>query len=123
MHPIVTEMERAPHADRIRLEAFGTREIRKQTMSIVGAEPTEDLVRELADRSGGNPFFVSELVAAGGTDSALSLPDSVPSSLSDLLTARFDQLLPEHRRVLRIAAAVGGEIHPDLLAATTEIEA
>ena len=122
MHPIVTEMERAPHADRIRLEAFGTREVRKQTTSLIGAEPTEDLVRELADRSGGNPFFVSELVAAASGGLPLRLPAACRRRLSDLLTARFDQLLPEHRRLLRIAAAVGGEIHPDLLAASTGLD-
>lgn len=119
MHPIVTEMERAPHAERIRLEPFGTREVRRQTTSLIGTEPTEDLVRELAERSGGNPFFVSELVAAGAGSGQLRLPDSVPSSLSDLLTSRFDHLSAEHRKLIRVAAAVGGEIHPDLLAAST----
>jgi DNA-binding NarL/FixJ family response regulator len=123
MHPIVTEMERAPHAERISLEPFGTREIRRQTTGLIGTEPTEDLVRELADRSGGNPFFVSELVAASMGGLPLRLPASVPSTLSDLLTARFDHLPAEHRRLLRIAAAVGSEIHPELLAAAMSTDA
>lgn len=119
MHPIVTEMERAPHADRVRLEPFAESEVREQAIQILDIEPTEDLVQELADRSGGNPFFIEELIAASHRATPLALPDAVPSSLSDVLTARFDPLLAEHRGLVRVAAAIGGEVNPDLLEAST----
>ena len=122
MHPIVAEMERAPHSQRIRLEPFEALQVREQTTRLIGAEPTEDLVRELAERSGGNPFFVEELVSAAWKGTTLELPESVPSSLSDVLTARFDPLSGEHRHLIRFAAAVGGEIHPDLLSASTGVD-
>ncbi|HSS67956.1 MAG TPA: AAA family ATPase, partial [Nocardioidaceae bacterium] len=54
MHPIVRELERSSHADVLRLDAFTTVELRAHLSDLLDREPTEDLVSELADRSGGN---------------------------------------------------------------------
>jgi class 3 adenylate cyclase/tetratricopeptide (TPR) repeat protein len=66
----------------------------------------------LTERAGGNPLFLTELMAvarqAGGTT---ELPDSVES----LMTSRIDQLSPTDRRVLRCAAVVGGSFTKDLV--------
>jgi class 3 adenylate cyclase/tetratricopeptide (TPR) repeat protein len=67
----------------------------------------------LAERSGGNPLFLAELLAAarqaGGIE---SLPDSVES----LLMAQIDRLSPADRRLLRSAAVLGAVFSPGLLA-------
>jgi class 3 adenylate cyclase/tetratricopeptide (TPR) repeat protein len=67
----------------------------------------------LAERSGGNPLFLAELLAAarqaGGIE---SLPDSVES----LLTAQIDRLAPSDRRLLRCAAVIGAIFSANLLA-------
>jgi DNA-binding CsgD family transcriptional regulator len=119
MHPIVRELDRSGHADVLRLEAFTTLELRAHLSDLLSQEPTEDLVRELADRSGGNPFFIEELVAAGAGSGGRELP----RGLADLLAARTDPLRPEEQRVLRVAAAIGRRVHPDLLAASLDTDA
>jgi class 3 adenylate cyclase/tetratricopeptide (TPR) repeat protein len=67
----------------------------------------------LAERSGGNPLFLAELVAAarqaGGIE---SLPDSVES----LMMAQIDRLSPGDRRLLRSAAVIGAAFSVELLA-------
>ena len=79
---------------------------------------TEDGVRALAEGSdvdahelfrqtGGNPFFVTEVLAAGGT--------GVPSSVRDAVLARAARLDPLARRILDAAAVVGLETDLPLL--------
>jgi DNA-binding CsgD family transcriptional regulator/tetratricopeptide (TPR) repeat protein len=57
--------------------------------------------------TGGNPFFVTEVVAAG--------MDTVPASARDAVLARAARLSPDARSVLEIAAHVGRRVDPDVL--------
>jgi hypothetical protein len=45
-------------------------ELADQLTDILGAPPTADLLERLWTRSGGNPLFGEELLAAGSTDAA-----------------------------------------------------
>ncbi|MGH8946834.1 MAG: adenylate/guanylate cyclase domain-containing protein [Acidimicrobiia bacterium] len=68
----------------------------------LGLAPHE--ITALAQRSGGNPLFLSELVGAARTaDSMGALPDSVEA----VITARIDRLVPTDRSLLRHAAVLG----------------
>jgi DNA-binding CsgD family transcriptional regulator/tetratricopeptide (TPR) repeat protein len=79
---------------------------------------TEEGVRALAEGSGvdphelycqtgGNPFFVTEVLAAGGS--------GVPTSVRDAVLARAARLDPEARNVLDAAAVIGMETDLPLL--------
>jgi DNA-binding CsgD family transcriptional regulator len=79
---------------------------------------SEDAVRQFADGSGqdastlhrltgGNPFFLTEILASGET--------SVPVTVGDAVLARAARLSPEARAILDVAAVIGATIHPDLL--------
>ncbi len=79
---------------------------------------SEEAVRRLAAGSerdpvalhrltGGNPFFLTEVLAGEG----LSVPDSV----GDAVLARAARLSPEARAVLDVAATIGASIDVDLL--------
>jgi class 3 adenylate cyclase/tetratricopeptide (TPR) repeat protein len=70
-----------------------------------------DAVTALADRSGGNPLFVRELVFAArhGT------PERLPESVETLLTSRIDTLAPADRMLLRYASVLGPSFEPELL--------
>jgi DNA-binding CsgD family transcriptional regulator len=57
--------------------------------------------------TGGNPFFVTEVVSGG--------MDSVPASARDAVLARAARLTPEARGVLDVAALVGRRVEPGLL--------
>jgi len=74
---------------------------------------------ELHRLTGGNPFFVTEVVAAGG--------DRLPASVSDAVGARVGRLGAEARDVLEAASVIGLSVEPDVLAAlghgTVAIEA
>ena len=62
---------------------------------------------ELYRQTGGNPFFVTEVLAAGG--------DGVPSSVRDAVLARAARLSEPARNVLDAAAVVGMEASVELL--------
>ena len=57
--------------------------------------------------TGGNPFFVTQVVSSG--------LDSVPPSARDAVLARVARLTPEARGVLEAAALVGRRVEPALL--------
>ncbi len=62
--------------------------------------------REVARASGGNPLFVTELLAMAGGGAV-----SVPPTLHALLAARLDQLEPAERAVLECGAVEGEVFH------------
>ena len=72
---------------------------------------SEDAVRAVALRAGGNPLFLRELVVAAREGAAGELPESVET----LLTTRIDTLAPVDRMLLRYAAVVGGSFRLDLV--------
>ena len=67
----------------------------------------------VGDRSGGNPLFVRELVAAARAAGSV---DALPETVETLITARIDTLAPEDRFLLRNAAVLGARFELDLLA-------
>jgi DNA-binding CsgD family transcriptional regulator len=78
---------------------------------------SEDAVRELAGDggadvgaivrlTGGNPFLVVEMLAAG---------DALPASVRDATLARVARLGPEAKGLVDVAAVVGQRVPPDLL--------
>lgn len=79
----------------------------------------------LAERSGGHPLFVQELVNAYRSGGDL---DSLPDSVEALITSRIDTLAPADRTLLRYASVAGpifsvellGDALPDELPAILE---
>jgi predicted ATPase len=57
--------------------------------------------------TGGNPFFVVEVLASDG--------ETVPATVGDAILARAARLSPEARAVLDVAAVIGATIDSDLL--------
>ncbi len=70
-------------------------------------------IEQLIARAGGNPFFLSELLAAAKAGSDL---DDLPESVESLIAARIDTLAPSDRRVLRQASVLGRQFPANLLA-------
>ncbi|MEJ7585034.1 MAG: tetratricopeptide repeat protein, partial [Acidimicrobiales bacterium] len=95
------------------LEAIAAGEL---LTSLLGAAPPDDLRHALLERSGGNPFFLEELVALLGGRAATATAASVaglgdllqlPETLRGLVAARLDGLGPHERAVLTDAAVMG----------------
>jgi class 3 adenylate cyclase/tetratricopeptide (TPR) repeat protein len=79
---------------------------------------TEDMltplheVSSIAERAGGNPLFLQELVAASREREGL---EALPESIETLITSRIDKLAPPDRTLLRYAAVIGPSFSLDLL--------
>ncbi len=74
--------------------------------------PTDDLAEQIHRRSDGNPFFVEELLGAGGD----AVAGRLPPTLREVLLTRI-VALPEHAQsVIGVAAVAGRRVDHDLLA-------
>src|SRR5215469_2746151 len=62
--------------------------------------------------TGGNPFYVTELLAAP--------PGEVPTSVRDMVIARVARLSPDARKVAELVAAVPGQTEPWLIASVLQ---
>src|SRR5262249_23755640 len=83
----------------LRLEPLGADE----ADALIGDSLPQDLRQRIAVRAGGNPLFITEMLALAS--------DEVPATLQALLTARIDQLQPLERAVLERGAGEG-EVFP-----------
>ena len=67
---------------------------------------------ELHERTGGNPFYVTEVVAGA--------PTRIPATVRDAVLARAARLSPTARRTLEAAAVIGSPVDPGLLAGVVD---
>ena len=66
------------------------------------------MVEALHARTGGNPFFLEELVASAGTGTAEDLASMpLPWTVAELVRTQVDELDPEVRRIVTTAAVLG----------------
>ena len=125
-----TRPVRAPAAEatRLLLEALPPTQARALVGALLGDEADEDLQAFVAERSGGNPLFVEEILRsliadgrlhpdpAGGWRSAAAFEHGdVPATLHGLLLSRIDRLDAPARQLLQVAAALGVEFDAALL--------
>ncbi|HEX2810470.1 MAG TPA: hypothetical protein VHN80_30270, partial [Kineosporiaceae bacterium] len=75
--------------------------------------PAPDVTR-LHEVTGGNPFFVTEVLAAGDAE--------VPATVRDAVLARTGRLTPSGRQALDVVALAGARAELDLLAAVLDPE-
>jgi len=61
---------------------------------------------------GGNPFYIGELLAAGGA--------ALPATVRDAVLARSNRLSLAARQCLEAAAAIGSRVNADLLASVLD---
>jgi len=77
-------------------------------LSVTGEHPlAPHQLRTIAERSGGNPLFLLQLVETGrhsGFDTAL------PDTVEEVLAAQIDRLSPPDRRLLRVASVLGLQV-------------
>ncbi|HEY4378679.1 MAG TPA: adenylate/guanylate cyclase domain-containing protein, partial [Acidimicrobiales bacterium] len=84
--------------------------------TLLGGDPSAEVTEALIDRSGGNPFFLEELVQLiegrtavhqGGDSRHVGPVSELPDTLRGLVAARLDGLSPEVCGVLQDAAVIG----------------
>jgi adenylate cyclase len=91
-----------------------------ELLEILGAGELDPQTREtLLERTGGNPFFMEEIVRSlGGRTSG-----KVPANIHELLQARLDDLSPTAKRVAQRASIIGRFFTLRLLSELTHEEA
>jgi DNA-binding CsgD family transcriptional regulator len=112
LHGLLADVRRDPDLEAIALPGLG----RADVSALVGEISDEALpaarVDELAARSGGNPFYVEELIAAGQRA-------GLPASLGEAILARVSRLAEPVPAVLHEAAVLGVDIDDELLVAVS----
>ena len=68
-------------------------------------------IAALAERSGGNPLFLKELLAAAQAAGGI---EGLPDTVEALITARIDRLPPRERTVLKRLSVLGPTFHSEL---------
>jgi DNA-binding CsgD family transcriptional regulator/tetratricopeptide (TPR) repeat protein len=116
LRPLLTELQRLESVEIIELTTFGEAEVAAQLAGIRGSAPDPDLVATVLARSGGNPFFAEELLAAGAAGLVL------PRSLRDTLEDRVRQMSADAQRIVRVASVAGARIDHDVLAAVADLQ-
>ncbi|MEO8457121.1 MAG: AAA family ATPase, partial [Chloroflexota bacterium] len=106
----------------IRLSELSDRDTRELVESLLDASAVPDaLVKFLEERTGGNPFFMEEILNSlienhiltrTGDSWALTGQfdaTSVPTTIRGVIAARIDRLDPGRRRILQEASVIGRE--------------
>jgi DNA-binding CsgD family transcriptional regulator/tetratricopeptide (TPR) repeat protein len=105
-HPlrlVLGDLATAPAVHRI-----GVSPLSEEAVQRMAADSGRD-ASALHQLTGGNPFFLTEVLAAED--------ETVPTSVGDAILARAARLSPEARAVLDLAAVIGSTFDPDLLLA------
>jgi class 3 adenylate cyclase/tetratricopeptide (TPR) repeat protein len=89
----------------VRLTPLGEEDARELVSAAVTDGGTHADAAALAERAGGNPLFILELVAAHG--SGATAPGDVPPTVQNLIAARLDALQQDCRQLALAAAVVG----------------
>jgi adenylate cyclase len=118
-----------PHYRQIALRPLGAEDATELMRVLLGADPSlAPLTATIIERTGGNPFFIEEVVrsleetgavaGARGAQRLARLMDTlaVPGTVHAVLAARIDRLGEREKEVLQTAAVIGREFREGLLA-------
>ena len=106
LRPMLVELDRSGLLERLDVGPLGDDEIDRVVAGIIGpSKPDGALLDAVRRRSGGNPFFIEELVAAAKGGHA-----SLPPSLGEILLARVASLPGPVQQLLRHMAVLGDDV-------------
>ncbi len=118
------------HVSRRVLSGLQEDEIQVLGRQLLGRQPAAELVRELEERSDGNPFYIKELLrlmpvaepSSGESAIPPRFPD-VPAVIRDRIRARLREIPEDVRDLLSIASVQGREFDGALLHSVTATSA
>jgi DNA-binding CsgD family transcriptional regulator len=107
----VAELRRSARVTVVDVDRLGLAETTRHIATLVGHEPAPELAVELHRRTGGNPLFVEELVAAHRSGD-----DALPATVRDTVLVRVERQPEDVQELLRAMAIVRRPAEPELLA-------
>ncbi|HEY7983534.1 MAG TPA: AAA family ATPase, partial [Ktedonobacterales bacterium] len=108
-HPLtaaLAELRRSRTLTQIPLSGLGEAEVAELIAARTGREAPAEFVRQVAERSEGNPFFIEELLHEVGPAADWEA-GGVPESIRDLLLRRLRGVGDDCRQALGVAAVAG----------------
>ena len=108
LEQLLIELVRMSNVDHIRLPGLDPPAVRDMVPRLSTRRS-----RDLAERTGGNPYFITELLSGSERGAAL------PSDLVEFLAQRLDRLSTPARRVAQAAAVAGRLASTALISAVT----
>jgi ATP/maltotriose-dependent transcriptional regulator MalT len=122
-HPVaslLSRLERRHELTHLRLERFSVDETAAMLAAVAGTPVPYRVAAAIAHRTGGNPFFLEELLRGFDVGDLAALSERpLPWSLAEVLRRQVADLDPRHRVIVETAAVLGNRIPFDLLAAAT----
>jgi DNA-binding SARP family transcriptional activator/DNA-binding CsgD family transcriptional regulator len=116
------EVLRHPGAERVVVSTFDPGDVAALVERLTGEPPHGEVVSALVDRTGGNPFYTTELVRLIRSEHRrrpLTAGDvqahDVPSGIREVLLRRVGRLPDDTQSLLMVAAVTGPELQPELL--------
>jgi len=122
-------------SETISLSPLGAEDLRRFLEAHVGSDPTTTELRAHIERhTGGNPFYVEEIVRALAEDGVLvgavgayrleRVVDeiAVPPTVQATIAGRIDRLGDADKRTLQMAAVIGRRFRVDLLREISELD-
>jgi DNA-binding CsgD family transcriptional regulator len=106
--PALAELIRSGRVRHLAIKPLDDDEVGEMLTGILGIAPPPGLLERVVSRADGNPYFIEELVAAGGSS-------DLPASLGDVVLRRVSLLDEATQAVLRAASVIGRRLNPTLL--------
>ncbi|WP_432839279.1 BTAD domain-containing putative transcriptional regulator [Dactylosporangium sp. CA-092794] len=118
---VLAELVADPAAVRLPLHGLGPDGIAALAGSVTGGGVPDETVAMLADRTGGNPFFVVELLRVLVAEHTLS-PEHVPVRVQEVLRRRLARLPGQVNAVLAVASVLGRDVAVPVLREVVQID-
>ena len=119
-HPfarLMADLERRRSITHVELARLGRGSVGELLSAVYGRPVPWHVADTVLRRSGGNPFFVEELLLAAGQTDPEGLADlPLPWNLSEVVLRHLDELDESQRRVVDAAAVLGSRFPFDVLA-------
>ncbi|GID31633.1 regulatory LuxR family protein [Paractinoplanes brasiliensis] len=117
---LLARTERRHAVTHVRLDRLTPAQTAALIAAATGAPAPLRAATALHTRTGGNPFFLEELLRAlPGQDAEALVEQPLPWSLADVLRRQVDDLEPAGHRIVEAATVLGHRIPFDLLAEVT----
>jgi DNA-binding NarL/FixJ family response regulator len=117
---LLDRLERRHEVYHVQLERWTLDETSTYLASAIGRPPPYRSAVSLHGRTGGNPFFLEELLRGMESDDLEALCERpLPWSLAEALRRQVEDLEPEHQRLVDAAAVLGNRVPFDLLASVS----
>ncbi|MEU1518981.1 BTAD domain-containing putative transcriptional regulator [Streptomyces sp. NPDC005811] len=107
---------------RLALNGLPAPQARRLVQQVCPVTVSEEAAAALAERTGGNPFYLRESALLLGEEGERDALDRVPQGILDTLRRRFARHEPADLAVLRLMAVAGRQTTVDLLVAAADAD-